>query len=388
MRKIATYKLIILSIAIVLGLGICDLVISDKSYSALENRPLAQAPVFSKASLVANEFSKKYEEYIDDQFVGRDAWIDLKSRAEFALGKVENNGIVYGRAHYMFEKYKSTNEKRLNKNVEFIKKYITNCTSPVLFSIIPSSYMQNEEKLPYGLENVDQTAFSEKIYEQIGAVQNKNGQNATTFNMKDVVLDYYKTDHHWTTLGAYKAYEGMMDKLGVRYVSMNAGILGDEKLGDKTLGQIDVSDFYGTYFNKTKAFNTVPDVLSYFDIPVKRVTINGEETQGLYDLNKLKTRDKYGMFLKGNNGVTVIESNNRVKEAGAEKTRVLLIKDSFGNCFAPFLTYSYDEVVVVDLRFLDEKMSQLMNAYQFDQVIVMYNFMNLAQDVNVAKISY
>ncbi|MEG1584170.1 MAG: DHHW family protein, partial [Anaerovorax sp.] len=248
--------------------------------------------------------------------------------------------------------------------------------------------MKNLDKLPYGLENLDQNTYIGPINEEIQAVNTKKGVPALAFDMKDLILDYYKTDHHWTTLGAYKAYEGMMKKLGVHYVSMEAGILGKEREGDKTLGQVDVPGFYGTYFNKTKAFQAVPDVLSYYDIPVKKVAIDGKKAEGLYDLKKLETRDKYGMFLGGNNGVTVIESENSVKKPGTSKTRVLLIKDSFGNCFAPYLTYSFDEVVVVDLRSMDRKMSQLMAQNKFDQVIIMYNFMNLAQDVNIAKISY
>lgn len=388
MKKLLPYKLIILSVALVLAFSIGDIVMPDKSYSQLENRPLTQAPVFSFKSLFSNEFTGKYEDYIDDQFMGRDQWIDIKSRCEFYLGKVENNGIVYGKNHFMFEKYRSTNEERLAKNVDFIKKYIETSQSDVLFSIVPSSYMKNLDKVPYGLENLDQDKYIKRINEDIENIKNKNGVKTQTYDMKDLMIDYYKTDHHWTTLGAYKAYEGMMKSLKLPYVSMDASILGDEKKGNKTLGQVDVQDFYGTYFNKTKSFNAVPDVLSYYHIPVKKVTIDGKESDSLYDLEKLKGRDKYAMFLKGNNGITVIESENRVRLPNEEKTRVLLIKDSFGNSFAPYLTYSFDEVVVVDLRSLNGKMSQVMAQYEFDQTIIMYNFMNLAQDVNVAKINY
>ncbi len=66
----------------------------------------------------------------------------------------------------------------------------------------------------------------------------------------------------------------------------------------------------------------------------------------------------------------------------------LLIKDSYGNSFAPFLTYQYDEVYVVDLRSIPVKMSEFLAENDFDDVLILYNFMNFASDTNLAKLRY
>ena len=84
----------------------------------------------------------------------------------------------------------------------------------------------------------------------------------------------------------------------------------------------------------------------------------------------------------GNSDLTVVKSENNLNHQEGRTSRVLLIKDSYGNPFAPFLTYSYDEVWMVDLRNLTAPMSEVMARAEFDDVLVMYNFENFAQDSN------
>ena len=94
-------------------------------------------------------------------------------------------------------------------------------------------------------------------------------------------------------------------------------------------------------------------------------------------------RDKYAAFLRGNNGYTVIRSGVRTVEEGQEPSRILIIKDSYANSFAPFLLYNYDEVHIVDLRYLAGSLSQLIN-----EILLMYNFSNLVTDTNLYKLGY
>ncbi len=157
--------------------------------------------------------------------------------------------------------------------------------------------------------------------------------------------------------------------------------------------------FLGTYYNKSKNFNALPDTLVWYDIPVEDVTIDGERTvlqtdgsqaevTGLYQLEKLQTRDKYAAFLYGNNGLTVIKSGNNKAHREGETSRVLLVKDSYGNCLAPFLTYSYDEVWVADLRNMTFKVSEVLAENQFDDVLILYNFDTFQEDRNFSRITY
>jgi hypothetical protein len=181
---------------------------------------------------------------------------------------------------------------------------------------------------------------------------------------------YYRTDHHWTTEGAYLAYETYLSGLG-----MNA-VTPDESLRNEQEG------FLGTYYSKAKKYDVVSDTIVWYDLPVDRVTINGESVDGLYDLSKLDTRDKYSMFLNDNNGITVIE--NESAPAGS----ILVIKDSYANCFVPFLTQSFSRVVVVDLRYLPQGLGDLISQESFDRTLFLYNFENLASDQNFYRLKY
>ena len=119
---------------------------------------------------------------------------------------------------------------------------------------------------------------------------------------------------------------------------------------------------------------------------MESVNIDGAAYEGMYDTSKLAVRDKYASFLWGNHGLTKIVSNSDAEDP----TRVLVIKDSYGNSFAPFLTQNFDEVWVVDLRHVFSLSAVLEQAGEepFDDVLLMYNCMNFMQDTNIAKLRY
>ena len=392
MQFLKKYPLLSLFAAFLLLVSVADPLVSKRKESELENRPLAQRPKMTVQNLLAKEetqkYSYKYEQYVNDQFIGRDGWITLKSVSESALGKLENNGIVYGDNHRMFEYYPAVDERRLSMNVGFLGTYLDAWKNrvPITVAVVPSSYEIYAGDVPAGLQNVDQRARIGEVY----AALSGRGLTLDLFPAMEAAAAlpapdlpftypeeerpaYYRTDHHWTTYGAYCAYRAFVESRGLEAVPL-------EELDDL---RREVPDFYGTYFSKCKLFSAVPDVIEYYDVPTTSVTIGGEERAGLYDKEKWAVRDKYAAFLWGNNDLTVIRSeNNRNHEAG-KTSRVLLIKDSYGNSLAPFLTYSYDEVWVVDLRFLAGSMTELMEGTAFDDVLVLYSFMNFSSDSNL-----
>lgn len=234
----------------------------------------------------------------------------------------------------------------------------------VTFAIIPNAYAIMPEKLPAGLEQIDQLALIQEAYAQAPESAGIVDFSGTLTEHKDEYI-YYRTDHHWTTLGAYYAYAQLMQQLGQGPVALS-------ELDGKT-----VENFYGTYFSKAKKFDAQADTITYYEIPDAGVTIDGKEQDGYYDFSKFEVRDKYAAFLRGNNGYTVIKSGVRTVEEGQEPSRILIIKDSYANSFAPFLLCNYDEVHIVDLRYLAGSLSQLINEGGFDEILLMYNFSNL-----------
>ena len=351
-----------------------DLLTPPKNFSEFENRYLKQRPIFSWEGLMDNSYTQSYEGFINDQFVLRNQWIDLKSKAETGLLKVENNGIVYGGQNMMFAKYQSFDPAQLEKNLGFLEEFAHGKDSLTL-AVIPSAYEIYPENLPYGLKQVNQKSEIEAIYSRLGTQMETVDLYPTLTENKENYI-YYRTDHHWTTDGAYLAYVQYCKEKGHIPVSLD------------TLSRKEVEGFYGTYFNKSKNTSAKPDTLTYFEIPMDSVTIDGVDKEGYLDTSQFENRDKYAAFLYGNNGVTVLKSGNNQNHRDGETSRILIVKDSFSNCFAPFLTYNYDEVYVVDLRSFPKGMTELLESTPFDDILIMYNFMNLESDTNLYRLKY
>ncbi|MEG0753499.1 MAG: DHHW family protein, partial [Angelakisella sp.] len=141
------------------------------------------------------------------------------------------------------------------------------------------------------------------------------------------------------------------------------------------------------------------ETLVWYDVPVTEMTVNGKNyvenadntktpIAGLYHQEKFATRDKYAAFLYGNNGLTVIKSENNLNKQEGKTSRLLLIKDSYSNCLTPFLTYSYDELYVVDLRGLTQKLSQLIATTEFDDIFLLYNYESFESDRNITRLVF
>lgn len=382
MKKLYQYPLLVFFAVFLVAVGVADMFVSHREFSEMENRELAQRPPLKWESLISlnpqKKFSNLYETYINDQFIGRDSWITIKSVCESALGKIENNGIVYGREDRLFDKYQTADEWRINKNTGFLTEFIEQYSDQtnVTVALVPNSYAVYPDLLPAGLHNVDQKKWIADIY---GALPPK-GAKLDLFPVMEAIRDqyiYYRTDHHWTTEGAYAAYKTFMESRGRKAVSL------EEMEPQARL----VDNFYGTYYNKCKLFSAKPDVITFYDIPITSLSIDGQEKNSLYNMFQWSSHDKYAAFLWSNNGVTVIKSENNLNKAPGKISRVLVIKDSYGNCFAPFLTYSYDEVYVVDPRYID-KLSKLTGTVGFDDILVLYNFKSFASDTYLPRITY
>ncbi len=349
--------------------SLLDIILPDREKSDLENRELARFPRISMSEIISGRFSSNYEEYISDQFILRDFWIDMKSRAESLLGKTENNGVAYGKDGYMFEKYFSADERRMMNNLNFVNRFCGLCPANTTLAIVPNSYMILSDKLPLGLENLDQTPYIEKIYSALEGASGLWLNDALSAHRDEYI--YYRTDHHYTTYGAYLVYCEYMRSIGREPVALD------------TLTAHEVGDFYGTHYSKTKLYNAVPDTITWYEIPGKLVTVDGEPADGIYDLEKFGERDKYAAFLHGNHSLTVIRSERESENP----SRILLIKDSFGNELAPLLACSFDEVYVVDPRYTSVPVSSFLGNVEFDEVLILYNFMNFAADTNVINIT-
>ncbi|MEA5135188.1 MAG: DHHW family protein [Candidatus Fimivivens sp.] len=374
MKDLKRYPVIILLFGLIGIFFIVNLLTPTRTFSEMENRYLNQLPTFSLGAMVDSSskgYAQKFEQYANDQFALRNQWISLKSRCEALLGKLENNGIIYGEKRYLFEKFRTYDEQRLEKNLGYLEDFAAlNPDVNKFVMIVPSSYNILSDLAPTGLGNIDQIPLIQGINDRL-TLSGYTGVDVAANLLAHAGEDiYYRTDHHWTTQGAWYGYERFMHTLGL------AAIVPDQSLAHSAEG------FWGTYYSKAKKFDAIPDVINWYDLPVNSVTIDGAEFDSMYDMEALDTRDKYALFLHANNGVTVIK-NDSVPEGS-----IMVIKDSYANCFVPFLTQNYHKVVVVDLRSLPKGVNELVKSEQIRDVLVLYSFSNLSSDANLPRIRY
>ncbi|MBM6838716.1 hypothetical protein H9X77_10885, partial [Clostridium saudiense] len=198
----------------------------------------------------------------------------------------------------------------------------------VSLMIAPNSYEIYKELVPKAAPLVPQEENIEYIYENIVDTNNIKFLEIMKEN-KDKYI-YYRTDHHWTAYGAYLAYKEFVKSIGEIPI----------ELEEEDFTKID--DFYGTYFSKTKPFNVEPDIFSYLDLNGVTMNIMGEEYDSIYDYSQLELRDKYALFLNGNNALTVIRNSN-LKNG----KKIAVIKDSYANSLVPYLTQNFEEIHVI-----------------------------------------
>ena len=374
LKKYPTF--FIFSILVIL-FTVIDIINSPNEFSELENRKLSQMPILSLKSYIDTSFSSDYEKYINDQFFLRDNWIDLKSRIEYLLGKRENNDIIFGKENYLFKKFTTFNDEMLENNLNSIITFTNNYNKEVDFFIIPNSYAVYDELTPRYLPLVDQLSLINSINSYLSS---KSNDHINTINVAEELLKnkddyiYYKTDHHWTSYGAYLAYLKYMDYLGLEIVDIN------------NLEKITINNFLGTYYNRSKYFKADSDFITYYNILDLYIKIDGKEQLSLMDLDKFKGSDKYSAFLWGNNGLTKVINENISEER--KGSSILIFKDSYANSFIQFLSYNYEIIDIIDLRYFKESIRNFMKDKDYNEILIMYSFNNLSTDINIRRLKF
>ena len=374
LKKYPTF--FVFSILVIL-FTVIDIINSPNEFSELENRKLSQMPILSLKSYIDTSFSSDYEKYINDQFFLRDKWIDLKSRIEYLLGKRENNDIIFGKENYLFKKFTTFNDEMLENNLNSIITFTNNYNKEVDFFIIPNSYAVYDELTPRYLPLVDQLSLINSINSYLSL---KSNDHINTINVAEELLKnkddyiYYKTDHHWTSYGAYLAYLTYMDYLGLEIVDIN------------NLEKITINNFLGTYYNRSKYFKADSDFITYYNILGLHIEIDGKEQLSLMDLDKFKGSDKYSAFLWGNNGLTKVINENISEER--KGSSILIFKDSYANSFIQFLSYNYEIIDIIDLRYFKESIRNFMKDKDYNEILIMYSFNNLSTDINIRRLKF
>lgn len=348
------------------GLLVWHVLLPDRDRSEVENRTLAQKPEFSWAALKDGSYTAAVEEYFADQFPLRDEWTGLKARAEQLIGKHLFNG-VYLCGDTLISKVEAPSDGLEEKSLGYVAQLADKTEAPVYLGLIPSAAEVWSDLLPQGAENFDQAAYLDRAAELglpmvdfLGALEAHAGEPV-----------FYRTDHHWTTLGAFYGANAVLEAMGKEPLSQ-----GD--FAPETVTE----DFNGTLYSTSGVHWLTPDTMEFWvedaGLEITSWRTGAPEPGVLYDRSYLEQKDKYSAFLGGNQPLCVIRN-----EAAAGQGKLLLIRDSYSDALAPFLVQRFEEVHLLDARYYRAPASAYAADNAIDAVAVVYSVPNFITDRNL-----
>ena len=354
---------------------IINVIVPDREKSVQENRMLATKPKFRLSSLISGDYDEKFEAYMDDQFVGRDMWRKLKVTVDRIGGSRLENGVYIGKNGQLLEQIEVADETHLAANIKAIKSFSESQSKiPVRMMLVPDAANVLNHSLPALAKPEDQTQMFSMVRKDLGDSVEWIDVS-TELNKHKTEKIYYKTDHHWTTLGAFYAFQAAAPSLGIegdlsgKYVSYAVSDSFNGMLASKSgvnLGEKEQIDIYVPTEEDTDL------IVDYVD--------EGKRSTSLYDSSKLKEKDQYTVFLGGNSSLLDIRT------VSTSTKRLLLVKDSFANSFIPFLTPYYREIVVVDPRYYSGTINDLMDSYRISEVLFLYSGNTFFKDNNISGV--
>lgn len=354
---------------------IINLLVPSKETSEQENRVLEQRPKLTAASVMNGDFMEQWESYMSDQFVGRNMWRSVKVALSRLGGSRMENGVYIGKDGQLLEEIAVPEDEQLSENAGAIKSFAETYTDiPVTVMLVPDAACILSDSLPAFAQVEDQRQLFSMVERQLGDTVTWVDTYSILNKYKSEKI-YYKTDHHWTTQGAFYAFQGAAASLGIEgdvsgnYVSYTVTDSFNGVLASKSGVNLDEEEQIDIY---VPASGDDDVVVNYVDEAKKRTS--------LYDSSKLETRDKYAVFLGGNSSVVDI------KTVSTSTKRLLVVKDSFADCFIPFLTPYYREIIVVDPRYYSGTMEEIMNTYRITDALVLYSGNTFFTDNNISGV--
>lgn len=381
MKKVSAVITLLLLGGLILGLSVADFFTKDRMYSEYENRMLAKKPQFSLQALFSGSFAEDYEAYITDQFTGRDNWIFIKTMTDVALGKKEVNGVYLAKDGTLIQKHapEDIDVAEVEKKLVLLKELFNwqedrQDIGNFYVMTVPTSDNILTEKLPDYAPIYSQSDFIAQIKETVGEEYVIDVQE--TLNAHGEEKIYYGTDHHWTTLGAYYGYLEWAATLGVEPVDYEVDVVSTNFLGTMhSQARVPVEpDTIEAYIPQVLRGDAGNAMQVYYDL-------SEESHDTLYEAKYLDTKNQYGYFLDDNH--PFIEINTGVTDEEAKGKTLFILKDSYANCFVPFLTEHYETIYVMDLRYFRGKLFPFMEEYAAEgnmDILVLYNVIHFIEE--------
>ena len=352
--------------------ALLNLTTPDKEMSQSENRMLAQRPAFSAQALADGSYFSDLESWYADQFFDRDGWLARNLLGQRLLGRHESGGVWLGSDGYLLAKPEPMDEALITDKAAAIRGFAAAHPELTIHAAIaPSSALILADKLPINAPVPDQAAMLGTIRASLGDWVNYVDLIAPLSQHADEYI-YYKTDHHWTSLGAYYAFSSMMGQLGIT---------------DPCAYQVYTvaTDFEGTLSSESGSHWSADTVEIY--VPTNTETMfyvnyvsDGIKSRSMYQSAALEEKDKYTVFFGGNHPLIEIATT-------CNNDRSLLVfKDSYANCFMQFLTPYYEKIFMVDPRYYYDDLRLLMASENVTDVLFLYSADTFMTDTSLTDV--
>lgn len=371
---------IITVIFILLLVASATLLVMPADYESFknENRSPSVLPIFSKESFFQGAFSKNFDNYVNDSISYRSEFIRFGNYFETNKGITPPDGrIVYTNKDIGTKTVKKACilvvdgkiMEVFRKNTETEKKYAE------ALNTIASSV--DEDVNIYSALVPTQLEFCSKLYSSIQSNQKQSIDNIyNSLNPRIKTVDvysamqnhsdeyiYFKTDHHWTMLGAYYGYSAFMKAQNQAPVNIYDF---DKHNIDGMLGYL-----YGQAPDDEAAEN--PDTLEWYDtqkpndiyVSMKSIDEKGnirKYTSPMFDT----TKNNYAFFFSSDHPYTHIENKKILN-----KKTLLIIKDSFASDFVPWCVNNYSDIIMLDPRSYKGNLSDILNQNSIDDILVL-----------------
>lgn len=325
----------------------------DQAVSKTERRKLAKKPIFTVAAFWDGTYMEQLETYFSEQFPVRDGLRTVKAETETALlGKADTNGyfkVEDGIYHLEAE----LNEKNVGRVADSIEKLCTEQfqNADCYVAVIPDkNYYLADKQYPI----LDYARLDEMIQAEIPSAQKINLYD------KLHLEDYYRTDLHWKQEKITDVVDTLVQSMGQQTNTISDG------------WQIATEDFVGAY-GAASAWKTTPDKMIYRTDPsIERMQVYDYERKqnvSVYAPEKIGGMDDYDFYLWGARALLTIQN----PECHNGK-KLLLFRDSFGSSIAPLLAEYYEEVTLVDLRYVSASHAlELLGDTEYQDVLFLYS---------------
>ena len=366
--------------AVVFAVPVALVFFPSSSYSEQENRMLATFPIFSGESLLEGNYTESVAAYLSDHLPLRSTLLKAKSLAEYAAMKGENNNVIAARDGYLVKRFEYTDEQldTLNTNLEILSSLtyvlqerghpVTVLCAPraidVLADLCPKSLC--EIRSPWkilGEAHISHLTVTELLGEKVA-----EGQPV-----------WFRTDHHWTALGAYYAYTALGDSLG----------FDPYPLSDFSSSTVS-NGFLGTTYSSCLLPMTRPDAITILryegdDRFICVDPLTKTSSEGFYCSEKLATKDQYEYFLGGNT------AHLRISKSGEVPRKTLLvIKDSYAQSLVPFLARHFD-IELIDLRYFRtdaaDAILQALRSSHYAGTLILFNIDTLTGNAGLENLA-